>query len=224
MESRSHWTEGGKNQINWIECACERVVAASIFCQQTTDHIGKHVFATQLWSVVEALPVVVEYVQPDPVIEYAAPASAVTYAALAPVIECIAPAPAVEATHLVSQEHVQQYAVEQIVDAAPARVIEHAAPMPLDVYEATLMGILDDFHQAMKQIPDLPPRPSTLEQSASVSSACAAPIPVDDWVGAAEEPVKQEELETKPVAKKKGKHKRWSMDGVRDGNRMPGAV
>ena len=90
-------------------------------------------------------------------------------------IESIAPAPAVEATHLVSQEHVQQHAAEQIVDAAPARVIEHAAPMPLDVYDATLMGTLDDFHQAMKQIPDLPPRPSTLGQSASVSSACAAP-------------------------------------------------
>ena len=176
--------------------------------------------------VIEAPPVVVEYVQPDPVIEYAAPASAVTYAALVPVIESIASAPALKATHLVSQEHVQQYAVKQIVDAAPARVIEHAAPMPLDVYDATLMEILDDFHQAMKQIPDLPPRPSTLEQSASFSSACAAPIPVDDWEGAAEELVRQEELETKSAAKKakQGKHKHCSMDGLRDGNRLPGAV
>ena len=87
------------------------------------------------------------HVQPDPVVEYAAPASAVTFAALAPVVDCIGPAPAVEATHLVSHEHNQQCTVEQIVDPASLRVIEHVAPMPLDVFEASLMEILDDLHQ-----------------------------------------------------------------------------
>ena len=87
-----------------------------------------------------------DHVQPDPVVAYA-PASAVTYAALAPVVDCIGPAPAAEATHLVSHAHDQQCTVEQIVDPASLRVIEHVAPMPLDVYEASLMEILDDHHQ-----------------------------------------------------------------------------
>ena len=64
----------------------------------------------------------------------------------------MAPAPAVEATHVVSHEHSQQCTVEQIVDLASARVIEHVAPVPLDVDDATLMEILDDLHQAMKRI------------------------------------------------------------------------
>ena len=98
--------------------------------------------------------------------------------------------------------------------------------MPLDVYDATLTGILEDFRLAMTQILDLPPHPSTLEQSASASSACAAPTPVDDWERAADELVREEEFETKHATKKarKGKHKRWSVDDVRDGNRLPGVV
>ena len=98
--------------------------------------------------------------------------------------------------------------------------------MPLDVYDATLIGILEDFRLAMTQIPDLPPHPSTLEQSASASSACTAPTPVDDWERLADELVRQEEFETKHPTKKarKGKHKRWSVDDVRVGNRLPGVV
>ena len=49
-----------------------------------------------------------------------------THAALAPVAECIAVAPAVEATQLVSQEQSKRCTVEQVVDAAPACVIERA--------------------------------------------------------------------------------------------------
>ena len=62
---------------------------------------------------------------------------------------------------------------------------------------------LADFHQAVKQISD-----------------------VDGWEGAVEELVRKEELETKTAAKEvmKGKHKRRSVDCLRDGNRPPGAV
>ena len=76
--------------------------------------------------------------------------------------------------------------------------------------DATLMEILDDFHQSMKRNPDLPPHLSTLEPSASSSSACAARTPVDDWERTVEELVSKEEIEVRPATKKarKGQHKR----------------
>ena len=85
-----------------------------------------------------------------------------------------------ETTDLLSHERILHHTVEQNVDAAPARVLEQLAPMPLDAYDAALMGILDDFHQAVKQLLEVPPRPSVVEHSAPASSACAARPPVDD--------------------------------------------
>ena len=82
--------------------------------------------------------------------------------------------------------------------------------MPLDAHDAALMGILDDFHQAVKQLPEVPPHPAVVELSAPASSACAARPPVDDWERSAEELLQEEELAPKPTTMKaeKGKHKR----------------
>ena len=93
------------------------------------------------------------------------------------------------------------------VDAVRARATEHVAQMPLDVYDATLMRILNDFHQSVQRLPDVPP----LVHSASTL--------VGDWEHSAHELLLEEERATsstraapsQPATKraKKGNHKRW---------------
>ena len=104
---------------------------------------------------------VVDYIAPVPSVraEHAhvdvciAPALAVAYTAQPPVDECNASDPAVSY-------------------APPSRVIEHEAPISANDYHASMLDIIETFHQPVGQIPDVP----TL---ASSSSACAAPAPGD---------------------------------------------
>ena len=121
-----------------------------------------------LTPVVEHSALLVEFIVP--VVEHIAPvlsvraehadvdvcialAPAMAYTAQAPVVECNASDPAVSY-------------------AAPSRVIEHEAPISAHDYHASMLDIIETFHQPVGQIPDVP----TL---ASSSSACAAPAPVD---------------------------------------------
>ena len=111
--------------------------------------------------VVEHIALVVEHIAPAPSVHAEqshvdvciAPAPAMAYTAQAPVDECIAQEPAVSY-------------------AAPARVIESAAPISADDCHASMLHIIETFHQSVRQIPDDP-------ALASTSSACAAPAPVD---------------------------------------------
>ena len=167
----------------------------------------------------------VDHVQPDTLTEFPAPAPAVSDAALAPVVDCTAPAPAVETTHLLSHERILHHTVEQNVDVAPARVLEHLAPRPLDAYDAALMGILDDFHQAVKRLLEVPPHPSVVEHSASASSACSARPPVDDWnVQLRSSHRKKSSRQSPPPRRPRRANTSAEVNGVRDGNRLPGAV
>ena len=128
---------------------------------------------------------------PVPVV-HATPAPAVKYVAPAPVTEYVTPLRALGFTNVVNL-HVSLTTDDEIVDvpapeiveeilevlpalvqavhAAPARVIEHAAPMPLDEYDASMMQILESFHHSVKQIGDVPDLASTDHHSASASSA-----------------------------------------------------
>ena len=153
----------------------------------------------------------VTHAEQTPVVEHSIPAPAVSYAvsyaAPTPVVVNTAPAPAMTYTEhaLVDEYTVSLPAVScallSPVDEAIARVREYGASVPLDVYDASLGTILDDFHQSMQRITYR----TKLELCASSSSACAASSPVSDWERAAEDLVRQDELETKPV---EGKHKR----------------
>ena len=130
-------------------------------------------------------------------------APAMAYTAQPPVDECNASDPAVSY-------------------APPSRVIEHEAPISANDYHASMLDIIETFHQPVGQIPDVP----TL---ASSSSACAAPAPGDRLQldreaqellahrAAAE--LLAEDAAGSPIAKKvkKGKRIKKGVDGVRDG-------
>ena len=121
----------------------------------------------------------VEYRTSAPAVTYAAPAPVAEYFAPAPTVSYAAPAPVIEHVAAVS---VDEYsAPAPAVDTKPARVIEHVAPIPLDVYDASMMQVLGAVHQSVNQIPDVLVFDSMVEHSASSSSACAAPAPVDGW-------------------------------------------
>ena len=158
-----------------------------------------------------------------------------TYAAPTPMTEYIAPAPSVLRSASSSHRARGGSFSGRIQCSCSCRghnaCSSHRAgvvSIPLNVYDASMMQVLDAVHQSVNQIPDVLVFDSMVEHNASSSSACAAPAPVDDWsmmsrrrlqldrkaqealADRAAAELLAEEAADKPAATmaKKGKHKR----------------
>ena len=114
----------------------------------------------------------------------------------------------------------------QAAHAAPARAIEHVAPISVDDCHISMLHVVESFQHSVRQIADVLALATMTEHSSSSSSALRQDQEAHAE-RAAEHLLREDYAAAKPAKKakkKKASTNGKSVDGHRDGNRLPEAA